>query len=277
MLMRTNRLENRIYSNLSIIVNFMKYLLILLFSVSSLSSMAQSKKEQLELLTIKVDSLSSVIKELNNQLTEKSSTISMKEEKIDSLLKSNQELKNSIDQNNKLVKRLNEDIVSRENRISTLQNKLDSLTKVAQTDYLKTLPNGFKLFDYGDRQYPSCKNDFDDDGIEDLVILLSDENGNGFVTIYLSKNFIRDKSYQYFEGWIWTYNYLGDFSCNDKTFKISGGREGDDKTWGTTLTLSYDETLMKMVTNFLKDEYWEGDTDKSKISKKEVLQSGKLN
>jgi hypothetical protein len=255
----------------------MRYLLILLFSGSTLFSEAQSKKEQVELLNLKVDSLSSVSKELNNQLTEKSSTISMKEEMIDSLIKSNQELKNSIDQNNKLVKRLNEDIVSRENTIATLQTRLDSLTKIAQTDYLKTLPNGLKLFDSWPMEYPSCKNDFDGDGIEDLVILLSDENGMGIVTFYLSKNFISDKSYQYFEGWGWTYNYLGELSCKGNTFTIWGGREGDDKTWETTLSIYYDESLNRMVTDFVKEIYIEGDTDKSKISKKEVLQSGKLN
>jgi hypothetical protein len=255
----------------------MRYLLILFFSGSTLFSEAQSKKEQLELLTIKVDSLSGVINELNIKLSDKTSTISIKEEMIDSLLKSNQELKNSIDQYNKVVKQLTEDIVSRENTIATLQTRLDSLTKIAQTDYLKTLPNGLKLFENWPMEYPSCKNDFDGDAIDDLIILLSDENGNGIVTIYLSKNFIRDKSYQYFEGWGWLYNYLGDLSCKSNTFTIWGGRESDDKTWGTTLTFSYDETLMKMVTNLVKDEYWEGDTDKSKISKKEVLQSGKLN
>lgn len=258
-------------------MNFMRYLLILLLSASSLSSNAQSKKQQLELLNFKVDSLSGVIKELNNKLTEKSSTISKTEEKIDSLIKSNQEFKNSIDQNNKLVKRLNEDILSKENKISTLKKELDSLTKVAQMDYLKSLPKGLKLFENWQMEYPSCKTDFDGDAIDDLIILLSDENGSGILTIYLSKNFIRDKSYQYFEGWSWTYNYLSDFNCNDKTFEISGGREWDDKIWGTTLSISFDENLMKMVTILFKDEYWEGDTDKSNVSRKEVLQLGKLN
>lgn len=258
-------------------MNLIRLIIIIGFSGSTVSSMAQSKKEQVELLTFKVDSLSSVIKDLNNQLTEKSSTISKKEEMIDSLLKSNQELKISIDQCYKVVKQLTEDVVSRENTIATLQTRLDSLTKIAQTDYLKSLPNGLKLFDNWPMEYPSCKNDFDGDAIDDLIILLSDENGNGIVTIYLSKNFIRDKSYQYFEGWGWLYNYLGELSCKGNTFTIWGGREGDDKTWGTTLSIYYNESLNRMVTDFVKEIYTEGDTDKSKISRKEVLQSGKLN
>lgn len=239
--------------------------------------MAQSKKEQLELLIIKVDSLSGVINELNIKLSDKTSTISMKEEMIDSLLKSNQELKNSIVQYNKVVKQLTEDIVSREISIATLQTRLDSLTKIAQTDYLKILPNGLKMFDNWPMEYPSCRNDFDGDGIDDLIILLSNDSGSGVLTIYLSKNFIRDRSYQYYEGWDWNYNYLGDFICKGKTFDIWGGREADDKTWGTEINLSFEESENKMKINYFKTIYLEGDTDKSTISKKEVLKSGKLN
>jgi hypothetical protein len=226
---------------------------------------------------MKVDSLSIVLIELNTKLIDKTSTLSKKDEMIDSLLNSNQELKNSIDQYNKVVKRLTEDIANRENTIANLQTQIDSLTINAQTDYLKVLPNGLKLFDYEDGYYPSCKNDFDGDGLDDLVILLSNQDGFGIVTIYLSENFIRDRSFQYYEGWMWTYNYLGDFSCKDKTFEISGGREGDDKSIGTIVNLLYSETENKMVVNFIKNEYWEGDTDKSTFIKGGTIKSGKLN
>ena len=107
-----------------------------------------------------------------------------------------------------------------------MKEEIDSLTILTKKrkNYLDELPVGLKLTDENNEQGQRCSIDIDGDGISDLIVLLFAEEGVGIVTIFLSSNFYTDNSYQSFE-WLWLGNYMGDFSCENNLFNISGGSE----------------------------------------------------
>ena len=116
--------------------------------------------------------------------------------------------------------------------------------------YLDTLPLGYKLTDANDELGAQCSGDFDGDSKEDLVIVLFDNEGIGMASIFLSSTFFTDNSYQSFE-WLWTGNYLGDFSCDEGLFHISGGSESQGLF--SDITFSYDKALGKMTVESFED------------------------
>jgi hypothetical protein len=116
--------------------------------------------------------------------------------------------------------------------------------------YLNKLPVGYKLTDANDELGAQCSGDFDGDGKEDLVAILFDSDGLGMASIYLSSKFLIDNSYQSFE-WIWTGNFLGDFSCDEGLFHISGGSESQG--YFSEIVFVYNKSLGKMVVKSYED------------------------
>ena len=121
--------------------------------------------------------------------------------------------------------------------------------------YLDKLPLRYKLTDANDEIGSQCSGDFDSDGKEDLVVILFDSENLGMenlgmTSIFLSSKFFTDNSYQSFE-WIWTGNYLGDFSCDEGIFHISGGSVSQGLF--SDIVLVYNKTLGKMVVKSYED------------------------
>jgi hypothetical protein len=204
----------------------MKHFLNLFFICYSLFTTAQTKKERVELLTLKVDSLNVALTKSQIDLSEKTLTLKAREKSIDSLNQTNDDLKKSLLKLNSDLTSVNAKLYAEQKLNNELTMKIDSLTILIQKrkNYLDKLPLGYKLTDVNGETGPSCSTDIDGDKISDLVVLLFDEDNMGMVTIFLSKNFYIDNSYQYFE-WIWSGNYLGDFTCDNNIIHISGGSE----------------------------------------------------
>jgi hypothetical protein len=129
-----------------------------------------------------------------------------------------------------------------------------SCTTQAQTSvikqYLSKLPLGCKLTDVNNEPGAQCSGDFDGDGKEDLVIILFDNDNIGKTSVFLSSQFFANNSYQSFE-WIWTGNFLGDFSCDGGLFHISGGSESQGLF--SDIVLEYNKSLGKMIVKSYED------------------------
>ena len=214
-------------------------------------SFAQSKKEQVEILTLRIDSINFVLNNTKNELVEKKKIIDVKQNSVDSLYnaisnekKTNEELKLQLSKQNTLL-------VYREKMISYLQKKVDSLNEViSQKYYLDNLPNGYKMTDINDQYGAECKDDLDNDGKEDLAIVLFNEENQGRVFIYLSSVFYQKGYYQSFT-WFFNGNLLGDFECQDSNFHISGGSESQGIF--QDVVLNYDRIEQKMVLKSYED------------------------
>ena len=208
----------------------------LLLSVLSFHSNAQNKKEQIELLSFKIDSLNLELIKIKNELTNKSQKINELSKSYDSIIKkTNQEISDN---------KLN---INRLNSLNHIQaKKIDSLILITQKRnyYTDVLPKGFSLKDINNEIGQNCKSDIDKDGIEDLIILLFDEENIGHVSIFLSSNFYKDNSFQTFD-WILHGNYLFDFSCSNNEFFISGGSENQNIS--ASAKLKYSNLEKKMV------------------------------
>lgn len=224
--------------------------LILAFHIAFFS-LSQSKKEQVEILTFRIDSINFVLNNTKNELVEKKKINDVKQNSIDSLYnaisnekKANEDLKLQLSKQNTLL-------VYREKMISYLQKKVDSLNEViSQKYYLDNLPIGYKMTDINDQYGSECKGDFDSDGKEDLAIVLFNEENEGRVFIYLSSIFYTKGFYQSFS-WLFNGNLLGDFECQDSSFYISGGSESQGIF--QDVVLNYDRNEQKMVLKSYED------------------------
>lgn len=224
---------------------------------------AQSKKEQIELLTFKIDSLNLELIKFKSELTNKSQKLNELGKSYDSILEKNSDL--SI-----YIKKINEEIsintlnINRLNSLNLIQEKkIDSLILITQKRnyYTDVLPKGFSLTDSNNELGQNCKSDIDKDGIEDLIILLFDEEKNGQVSIFLSSNFYKDNSFQTFS-WAWTGNYLAEFSCINNEFFISGGSANQYLFIGQEAKLKYNYLEKKMiVTSFKQSDENEKEID----------------
>lgn len=70
----------------------------------------------------------------------------------------------------------------------------------AQTEnkFYQFIPKEYQLKDVNEESGPSIEEDFDNDGVKDLAILLFEKkNGTPIFCIYLSKNFTVSKSFKY--------------------------------------------------------------------------------
>lgn len=134
--------------------------------------------------------------------------------------------------------------------------------------YLDKLPLGYKLTDANDEIGSQCSGDFDSDGKEDLVVILFDSENIGMTSIFLSSKFFTDNSYQSFE-WIWTGNFLGDFSCDEGIFHISGGSESQGLF--SDIVLVYNKTLGKMAIKSYEDS--NGNTTFDGLLSKQIKKS----
>jgi hypothetical protein len=214
---------------------------------------AQSKKEQIELLTFKIDSLNLEIIKFKSELTNKSQKLNELGISFDSISKKNTDLSISI-------KKINEEIyintlnTNRLNSINLIQEKkIDSLILITQKRnyYTDVLPKGFSITDSNNELGQNCKSDIDQDGIEDLIILLFDEENMGQVSIFLSSNFYKDNSFQTFS-WPWIGNNLGSFSCINNEFFISGGSANQYLFIDQEAKLKYSNLEKKMIVTSFK-------------------------
>jgi len=229
----------------------MKLLFLILGINFTITTFAQNKKEQLETLTYRIDSLSLVIGKMNNDLVDKKLIIESKQKSIDSLgllLSSEKKtivnLKLKIEEQNTLL-------VYREKMMKYYQQKVDSLSEIlSQKYYLDNLPKGYKMTDSNGQYGPECKSDFDSDGKEDLAIILFDEENVGRVFIYLSSVFYPIGYYQSFE-WIFTGNLLDNFKCQNSSFQVSGGSESQGVY--QDIILNYSSSEKKMVLGSYED------------------------
>ncbi len=127
-------------------------LLNVLFILSSSSIFSQSKKEQIEILTNRVDSLNSVVVTERNINKQKSDKILEQSENISELKETTGNLAFQLSKLNESIKLLNQEITEKENRLSSkafeisvletqLKEKMDSLTMVrSELEKLKPAP-----------------------------------------------------------------------------------------------------------------------------------------
>jgi hypothetical protein len=229
---------------------------------------AQSKKEQIEILTNRVDSLNRVlgserisnqnkINEINSGVTKLESQIAALSGNLTTL---NKELQDSKDD----ILKKQKEIVENQKEISRLQSELkiksDSLEILSKPkNYLDKLPKGFKMTDPNGEEGQRCYSDLDGDGINDLVILLfPEEESGGLLTIFLSRNFYTRFEFQYFE-WIWISYTMGEINCKEGIIEVSGGQTANDITVSNEVSLSYNTQQQKMVINSAVREIYEGD------------------
>ena len=224
----------------------------LFFAVSiAFFSFAQSKKEQVEILTIRIDSFNIVLNNTKNELVEKNKIIDVKQKTVDSLRNALSNAKKANEDLNLQLSKQNTVLAYREKMMSYLQKKVDSLNEViSQKYYLDNLPKGFKMTDSNDEYGAECKGDLDNDGKEDLAIVLFNEENEGRVFIYLSSVFYEKGYYQSFT-WFFNGNLLGDFECQNSNFHISGGSESQGIF--QDVVLNYDRIEQKMVLKSYED------------------------
>jgi hypothetical protein len=215
-------------------------------------SFSQSKKQQIEALNFKIDSVNQVIAKERN--THKSSIGSLEiqesksKHKVDSLIKeiNSVENHNNSQLNNKQI------IKSELSRLKKeIDLKKDSLKRLSNPkNYLDKLPRGFKMTGPNGEEGERCYSDLDGDGINDLVILLfSEEESGGLITIFLSTNFYKRYEFQYFE-WIWISYTMGEINCKNGIIEIYGGQTDNDISVGDEVNLSFNNQQRKMVINF---------------------------
>jgi hypothetical protein len=119
---------------------------------------------------------------------------------------------------------------------------------------LNRLPAGYKITDNNGNVGEKCTNDYDNDGTEDLLVQLFDEDGIPTLFIFLSSNFYINKSYQYLEqgGAILVNPYLGEFNCGSQ-FTMSGGFERMGISASIVINLQYRSDLKIMTVNFIEE------------------------
>jgi len=107
-------------------------------------------------------------------------------------------------------------------------------------DYKEKIPFGYKLVDVNNNLNSSIEEDFDNDGIMDLAIILNENSDNNkILAIYLSSNFINQETFQHIE-WQHTVN---DFEFNNGVLKLFSS---DMQRYTTEINLKYDPLIKKM-------------------------------
>jgi hypothetical protein len=107
-------------------------------------------------------------------------------------------------------------------------------------DYKEKIPFGYKLVDVNNNLNSSIEEDFDNDGIMDLAIILNENSDNNkILAIYLSSNFMSQETFQHIE-WQHTVN---DFEFNNGVLKLFSS---DMQRYTTEINLKYDPLIKKM-------------------------------
>lgn len=227
--------------------------IIILFFVLTINGVfSQNKKEQIEILTDRVDSLIVLLNQSNDSNSAKLILLDTKQSFIDSLKRNNIELeKYNVELQQKLASTNNK--LYQSNKLNIiLKNYNDSLSEAIKINfnYLDIIENGYSLTDENGMQGSKCEHDIDGDGKKDLVIILFNGENEGMVTIYLSSSFIKNKSYQTFQ-WLWNGNSLTDFTCGKQELHLSGGIENQGLY--SEITLIYNPLLGKMIVKSYED------------------------
>ncbi|MBM3455251.1 MAG: hypothetical protein FJX80_08900 [Bacteroidetes bacterium] len=256
-------------------------LIVYLFMVGLLN--AQSKKEQIEILTNRVDSLNRVVGEERisnqNKINELNSTVTKLEGQIAALSGNLTTLNKELQDSKDVILKKQKEIVENQRLISKLQSELkiksDSLEILSKPkNYLDKLPKGFSMAGPNGEEGERCFSDLDGDGKKDLVILLyPEEESGGLITIFLSTNFYSRNEFQYFE-WTWISNTMGGINCNNGIIEISGGQTANDISVNDEVSLIYNTQQQKMVINSAVNEIYELDKLIDSENKDLVLKTG---
>lgn len=246
----------------------MRYSIFTLLMILGSVSLGQSKKEQIEILTNRVDSLNSVFgaeRVLNqNKINELNSIVIKLEGQNADLLIDVAKISKELQYDKDVILKMQREIDENQEEISrlhaALKIKSDSLKIFSnQNNYLNKLPRGFKMTDPNGVEGERCYSDLDGDGINDLVILLfSEDESGGFITIFLSTKFYKRYEFEYFE-WIWISNSMGEIICNNGIIEIHGGQTANDITVDEEVNLSFNNQQRKMVINFAERKTYELD------------------
>jgi len=107
-------------------------------------------------------------------------------------------------------------------------------------DYKEKIPFGYKLVDVNNNLNSSIEEDFDNDGIMDLAIILNENSDyNKILAVYLSSNFMNQQTFQHIE---WTH-MVNDFEFNNGVLKLFSS---DLQKFTTEINLKYDPLIKKM-------------------------------
>lgn len=107
-------------------------------------------------------------------------------------------------------------------------------------DYKEKIPFGYKLVDVNNNLNSSIEEDFDNDGIMDLAIILNENSDyNKILAVYLSSNFMNQQTFQHIE---WTH-MVNDFEFNNGVLKLFSS---DMQRYTTEINLKYDPLIKKM-------------------------------
>ncbi len=107
-------------------------------------------------------------------------------------------------------------------------------------DYKEKIPFGYKLVDVNNDLNSSIEEDFDNDGIMDLAIILNENSDyNKILAVYLSSNFMNQQTFQHIE---WTH-MVNDFEFNNGVLKLFSS---DMQRYTTEINLKYDPLIKKM-------------------------------
>ena len=107
-------------------------------------------------------------------------------------------------------------------------------------DYRENIPIGYKLINVNNDLNSSIEEDFDKDGIMDLAIILNENSDNNkILAIYLSSNFINQRTFQHIE-WQHMFN---DFEFKNGVLKLFSSDMG---RFTTEINLKYDPLNKKM-------------------------------
>jgi hypothetical protein len=115
-------------------------------------------------------------------------------------------------------------------------------------DYQSVIPVGYQLKDSDSFNSYTFEDDFDKDGNLDLAIIYTDKDlTNDILAIYLSSNFIKDKSFQYCD---WQH-MTNDFEFKDNSLTITSV---DMSRYIFSLRLVYNSSLKKMkIAEYFED------------------------
>jgi hypothetical protein len=107
-------------------------------------------------------------------------------------------------------------------------------------DYKEKIPFGYKLVDVNNNLNSSIEEDFDNDGIMDLAIILNENSDNNkILAIYLSSNFMSQETFQHIE----LTHMVNDFEFNNGVLKLFSS---DMQRYTTEINLKYDPLIKKM-------------------------------
>ena len=127
------------------------------------------------------------------------------------------------------------------------------------------IPDGYQTYKDGDGKESRADGDFDGDGVNDLAILCTNQDGTKIVVVYLASKWITDQTY-----WWFPWDYSSDLSYSNNVLTIKGGLPMTDGVV-ITLKLKYYPNLnnMKLI-GYDKDDFMPHDGPPGPINTKSI-------